>query len=224
MLNANLQTPKDHIHEAERQHELLSYSILDTLPEESYDSLTAIASEICGTPISLVSLLDDKRQWFKSHHGLEATETPKELAFCAHAINAPTDVFIVEDARTDERFHDNPLVTSQPHVIFYAGVPLLNENGLPLGTLCVIDNVPKKLDASQIKALDSLAKQVMSLMELRRKKMQLEGSVTMLEEKNTELRNFAAIAAHDLKAPLNSISTLADVFSRHYADEVGEEG
>jgi GAF domain-containing protein len=193
--------PEDHIKEEERQLELASYSILDTIPEEEYDSLTAIASQICGTPISLVSLLDDKRQWFKSHHGLDAPETPKEVAFCAHAINATDKVFIVEDAREDVRFHDNPLVTGQPHVIFYAGVPLTNENGFPLGTLCVIDNVPKKLSTSQLKALEALSDQVMILMELRRKKIQLEKSMVLLKEKNTDLRNFATIAAHDIKAP-----------------------
>lgn len=168
--------------------------------------------------------MDDKRQWFKSHHGLPVTETPKELAFCAHAINEPSNIFVVEDARKDVRFHDNPLVTDNPFVIFYAGISLVNENGYPLGTLCVIDNEPKKLTDPQIEALYALAKQVMTVMELRRKKIQLEGSMALLEEKNTELRNFATVAAHDLKAPLNSISTLSEVFNRHYSEGVTEEG
>ncbi len=142
--------PKDHIKEKERLAALDSYSILDTLPEEDYDNLTAIAAEICGTPISLVSLLDNERQWFKSHHGLGATETPKEFAFCAHAINEDDDIFIVQDSRTDERFHDNPLVIGEPRVIFYAGIPLTTEEGLPLGTLCVIDHKPKLLSQGQL--------------------------------------------------------------------------
>ena len=219
-----MQTPETYEQEDLRLAQLASYSILDTLPEKGYDDLTAIASEICKTPISLVSLVDDKRQWFKSHHGLDATETPKEVAFCAHAINAPHEVFVIEDAREDERFHDNPLVTGQPHVIFYAGVPLTNVDGFPLGTLCVIDNKPKKLDDNQLKALDALARQVMNLLELRRKTKQLDKSIALLEMKNEELKNFATIAAHDIKAPLNSISTLSDVFTRHYSDEVSEEG
>lgn len=219
-----MQFPVDHPQEKERVEELKTYSILDTLPEEEYDNLTAIASEICGTPISLVSLLDDKRQWFKSHHGLPVSETPKELAFCAHAINEPNNILVVEDAREDQRFHDNPLVTDNPYVIFYAGISLVNENGYPLGTLCVIDNEPKKLTDAQINALNALSKQVLTVMELRRKKLQLEASMTLLEEKNTELKNFATIAAHDIKAPLNSISTLSDVFNKYYSENVTEEG
>ena len=175
-------------------------------------------------PHSLVSLLDEKRQLFKSHHGLRVSETPKELAFCAHAINQPSNILIVEDAREDVRFHDNPLVTDNPYVIFYAGISLVNENGYPLGTLCVIDSKPKKLSSTQINALNALSAQVLTVMELRRKKFQLEASNALLEEKNIELKNFATIAAHDLKAPLNSISTLSDVFNRHYSDGVTEEG
>lgn len=219
-----MQFPVDHPQENKRVEELKSYSILDTFPEEENDNLTAIASEICGTPISLVSLLDDKRQWFKSHHGLPVSETPKELAFCAHAINQPSNVLIVEDARQDERFHDNPLVTDNPYVIFYAGISLVNENGYPLGTLCVIDNKPKKLTDTQINALNALSAQVLTVMELRRKKLELEKANALLEEKNKELKNFATIAAHDLKAPLNSISTLSDVFNGHYSEGISEEG
>jgi len=156
-----------HKHENERLKLLESYSILDTLPEIDYDNLTAIASEICNTPISLVSLIDSKRQWFKSHHGLNISETPKDYAFCAHAIIDPNDVFIVQDTRKDERFFDNPLVTGDPNVIFYAGVPLVGANNLPIGTLCVIDHKPKLLSQTQILALKALANQVMNLLELK---------------------------------------------------------
>ena len=174
--------PKEHDNERERLKDLESYNILNTLPESDYDGLTGIAAEICGTHISLVSLIDDKRQWFKSHHGLDAAETPKEYAFCAHAINDQDNVFIVEDARRDKRFHDNPLVTGEPFVIFYAGVPLVSENGLPLGTLCVIDDKPKLLSKSQIHSLKALAQQVMNLLTLRKKRLTLRNTLNDLEE------------------------------------------
>ncbi len=166
--------PEIPANEEARQEELRSYSILDTLPEKEYDEITYLASQICGTPISLISLLDDARQWFKSHHGLSASETPKELAFCAHAINDKFNPLIVTDSRKDERFHDNPLVTDDPNVIFYAGIPLITPNGFPIGTLCVIDNTPKHLDDSQVNALILLSNQLMKLLELRKKKAELE--------------------------------------------------
>tara|TARA_R110000851_G_scaffold99252_2_gene214232 strand:- start:507 stop:1661 length:1155 start_codon:yes stop_codon:yes gene_type:complete len=203
---------------------LRSYSILDTLPESDYDNITKIAAEICGTPISLISLIDDKRQWFKSHHGLDATETPKEYAFCGHAINTPNDVFIVQDARKDERFHDNPLVTGDPHVIFYVGVPLVSEAGLPLGTLCVIDHKPNLLSQSQISSLSALSNQVINLLELRKSKQQLERTIMELEEKNEGLERFAVVAAHDLKTPLINISSLAQLFQNQYKDILDSEG
>ncbi|MEQ9287765.1 MAG: GAF domain-containing sensor histidine kinase [Cyclobacteriaceae bacterium] len=216
--------PHDHPKEEQRLKELESYSILDSLPEKDYDNITAIAAEICGTPISLVSLVDDKRQWFKSHHGLDATETPKEYAFCAHAINQADSIFVVEDSRKDQRFHDNPIVTGDPKVIFYAGVPLVSENGLPLGTLCVIDHKPKSLTRGQIQSMEALSHQVMNLLALRKKGAQLEGVLEELEEKNQELERFAFIAAHDLKSPLNSMSGLINVFLNEHGKNIDTEG
>jgi len=216
--------PSDHIREKERLKELDSYSILDTLPESDFDNLTAIAAAICGTPISLVSLLDDKRQWFKSHHGIEVDETSKELAFCAHAINSPEKVFQISDARKDERFFDNPIVANEPHVIFYAGVPLITQNGLPLGTLCVIDHQPKELNDSQISSLEALSKQVMNLFELRKNKLELEKTLRHVRESNQSLARFATMAAHDLKSPLNNISMLTNLFLEEYGKTINKDG
>ncbi|GGA78223.1 hypothetical protein GCM10008015_18650 [Flavobacterium palustre] len=165
-----------HIPENEDQRlaELHSYQIIGTLENEDYDFLTRMAAEICGTKISLISLITENKQWFLSHHGLKERETAKDLAFCAHAINQPNEIFIIEDSNKDERFFDNPLVTDYPKVIFYAGIPLINENGFPLGTICVIDDNPKKLSEKQIDSLKLLAKQVINLLELRRKTFELK--------------------------------------------------
>ena len=145
--------PANFTHENDRLKSLESYSIIDSISENDYDNLTAIASEICNTPISLVTLLDENRQWFKSHHGLTVSETSRDISFCGHAINQDEDIFIVQDARSDIRFHDNPLVTGNPNIIFYAGVVLKTADNFPLGTLCVIDSKPNLLNASQIKSL-----------------------------------------------------------------------
>ncbi len=216
--------PENHKQERERLKLLESYSILDSLPEIDYDNITAIASQICNTPISLVSLIDMKRQWFKSHHGLDVTEIAKDYAFCAHAINNDNEIFIVQDARKDVRFNDNPLVTGEPHVVFYAGVPLVGSDNLPLGTLCVIDHKPKLLSQTQIQALKALANQVMNLLELRKTKAQLEQSLQNVEQINRELESFAYIAAHDLKSPLNNISSLTNLFLDSYGYKLDLEG
>ena len=181
--------PGETKNEKERLRELESYGIMDSDIEEDFDNLTHLAAQICGTNISLVSLVDDQRQWFKSRYGLAAPETPKAFAFCGHAIHQPDQVLIVKDARRDERFHDNPLVTDEPFVIFYAGVPLISQNGYPLGTLCVIDDKPKELTEQQIGALRALSNQVMNLIELRKKKRQLQEKNLLLERKNEEISN-----------------------------------
>lgn len=185
--------------ESNRIEALKSYDILDTLPESDYDAITTLASEICQTPIALISLVDDKRQWFKSNHGLDTRETPREFSFCAHSILNPTDVFIVPDSRQDDRFFDNPLVTGDPHVVFYAGVPLVNKDGYPLGSLCVIDNAPKQLNDSQLNALKALGKQVVNLMELRRSNKALSTLKELLEQRNGELEQIAAIARDEVR-------------------------
>lgn len=167
--------------ETARLDALREYAILDTLPEASYDDITRLASDICEAPIALVSLVDRDRQWFKSKTGVDLSETPREVAFCAHAILEP-DLFVVPDARDDSRFADNPLVINPPHVRFYAGAPLLTSRKEALGTLCVLDKVPRTLTERQKDLLRALSRQVMAQLELRRHIAQQHQYREMLEE------------------------------------------
>ena len=165
--------------EKQRLAMLRQYQVLDTATEKIYDDLTKLAATICNVPISLVSLIDSGRQWFKSHHGLTAEETPRDQAFCAHAI-LQNDILVVEDAAYDDRFRNNPLVTNDPSIRFYAGAPLTVASGANLGTLCVIDRVPRTLAGFQLDALSVLRDAVVAHLELRRTVDEirvLEGSI-----------------------------------------------
>ena len=160
--------------EAERLGLLRMYCILDTAAERAFDDLTKLAATVCGTPIALISLVDDRRQWFKSKVGLDAEETPRDVAFCAHAIERKDELFEVENAALDPRFADNPLVTGDPKIRFYAGAPLVVESGAALGTLCVIDRRPRSLTPDQRSALETIRSAVVSLLELRRIRSDIE--------------------------------------------------
>jgi len=168
---------------------LKQYEILDTLPEKEYDDITRLAAYICNTSIALVSFLDDTRQFFKSHYGLKIKETPIEHSFCFHAIKKPTDIFIIEDIRKDKRFKSNPLVTSKPNIVFYAGVPLTTQEGILLGTLCVLDTKPNKLNQEQIVSLQSLANQVMQLLILRKRNNEINESKSLIDNETARLKN-----------------------------------
>ena len=160
-------------HEMERLQSLRDYEILDTPPESTFDDMVRLASSICGTPISLVSLVDGERQWFKANLGLGASETHRDLAFCAYAILHPEEVLYVPDALEDPRFAANPLVLGDPHIRFYAGAPLVDARGRGLGTLCVIDRQPRRLAPHQVEALQILSRLVMAQLEQRREILRL---------------------------------------------------
>ena len=208
--------------ESERLQQLRLYRILDTPPEDAFDRITRIISKTIGVPIALVSLIDKDRQWFKSRHGLDASETPRELAFCAHAILGKK-VFVVEDALNDERFFDNPLVTSDPSVRFYAGAPLRTGDGLNLGTLCAIDRQPRKLSEDHRQLLEDMAHLVVDEMELR---LGLQQAMSGLAEE-TRLRSlhddFIATISHELRTPLTSIKGSLGLLEHGAAGELPDK-
>jgi GAF domain-containing protein len=158
--------------DTQRLKVLWQYDILDTVPEEVFDDLTELAAIICEAPIAMITLVDEKRQWFKSKVGVTVSETSRDISFCGHAIEQ-SELFIIPDATQDRRFSQNPLVTSEPKIRFYAGAPLVTPDGYALGTLCVIDKVPRELRTEQKQALRVLARHVMTQLELRRHSREL---------------------------------------------------
>ena len=177
--------------EAQRLKVLWQYDVLDTVPEEVFDDLTELAARICEAPIALISLIDEDRQWFKAKVGVSLSETSRDISFCAHAIKQQ-DLFIIPDATQDARFANNPLVISDPKIRFYAGAPLITPDGYALGTLCVIDKVPRELRMEQKQALGVPARHVMTQLELRRHARELSDAHEAKAATNEELEKLQA--------------------------------
>jgi len=209
--------PSKPSNEAERLEALRSYELLDTLPETVLDFITQAASDFCGTEISLISLVDESRQWFKSSVGLEASETPRDISFCGHAILQPDELFEVEDTKLDPRFANNPLVTDNPNIRFYAGMPLTTSKGHSLGTLCVIDSKPKKLSSSQKEGLKHLSNAIIELFDQR-----LNTSLTPLGRAIEETLNNGIIITDANKAdnPITYCNKGFEVLCGYSHDEV----
>lgn len=197
--------------EADRLAALDGYDIMDTPDEAEFDDLVVIAAQICDTPMALISLVDARRQWFKATKGVTAKETPREIAFCAHAIQQP-GVFVVEDAVLDPRFARNPLVTGDPNLRFYTGAPLTTPDGLPLGTLCVLDTKPGRLTPAQTTALEALARQVVAQLELRRmlaaQKREAELRTLLIQELQHRIKNVLATVQAIVSQSLRNSASL----------------
>lgn len=184
------------MNEVERLEELKSLDILDTSPEKDFDDLTLLASQVCDTPISLVTLLDESRQWFKSNLGLDVNETPREDSFCQYTLDFPDHVLVIEDAEHDSRFVSNPLVTGYPGIRFYAGAPLVTSRGNVLGTLCVIDTIPRKISDKKKEALQVLSRKVMSAIELRGLATSQNETIEETAQRLIKLTNKAPLAIY----------------------------
>lgn len=192
--------------EAERLAALRRYRILDTEPERGFDDLALLASHICGTPMALITLVDEHRQWFKARVGVSIAETSRAVSFCTHAIHQ-RDIFVVSDALNDERFRDNPQVTESPHIRFYAGAPLVTPDGHALGTLCVADRKPRTLAPEQMQALKALRRQVEAQLELRLNLMELEQALAERDRAEAEQTKLIA----DLRASHDNVRRLSEL-------------
>src|SRR5262252_7939276 len=176
------------LNEKARLQALRRYKILDTDPEKAFDDLTILASHICQTPVALITLIDSDRQWFKSRVGLSVSETPREVSFCARAIQQ-SELFVVPDASKDPRFSSNPFVVSDPKIRFYAGAPFTSSDGHPLGTLCVVDMVPRQPTPSQQSALLALSRQVQAQLELRKNLIELRVALDERDRTTVDLQH-----------------------------------
>lgn len=181
--------------EKQRVEAVRKQAIIDTPPDAAFDNIAQLAAVVCNTPTSLISFVDAERQWFKARHGFDTVETARNISFCSHAIKTPDDIFIVADARLDARFSSNPLVTGDPFLRFYAGMPVVDTQGLALGTLCVIDQHVRQLNEMQLDVLRALAKQISMLLNSGQQTRYLSEQLNYLSSNNKLL----ASALHKLQ-------------------------
>lgn len=201
-----------------RLHDLYELGILDTEEEEEFNEVVELASHICHTPISLISLVDISRQWFKAAKGVSAKQTRRDISFCGHAIVKDNPFFEVEDAWEDIRFADNPMVLNNPHIRYYAGVQLLSKNGSRIGMLCVNDTKPNKLNDEQVLALKVLANHVSKMLDLRLAKKQLEEKNRELEARSEVHTKMISIIAHDVRGPIGSLKNFFELAEQQSID------
>jgi signal transduction histidine kinase/ActR/RegA family two-component response regulator len=220
-----MQSAPKHPRENERIEQLQALHILDTDGEAAYDELTRLVTLVLGTEIALVSLVDQERQWFKSRCGIDARQTSRDIAFCAHAIVEPDSLFVVENALDDVRFADNPLVTSGPEIRFYAGMPIkAPDTDLPVGTVCAISAQPKSLTDMQREQLTLIARQVERLLVMRRYQMQLISARELAERANRSKTRFLATISHDMRTPLHGLLGTVDLLlEREHLADVAEQ-
>ncbi len=212
------------VNEKSRLSALEKLELLPLTQEDSYDNITKLASFICKVPVSLITLIGDDRQYFKSKVGTDRTEAERNISHCSHAILHPEDLLEINDTREDPRFKNNPYTLSNPPLLFYAGMPLKSFDGSVLGTLCVLDTAPRKLDEEQKIAMKSLARQVENLFELRRQNIDLQKVKEELKRKNNQLKNFAGTVSHDMKMPLANIIITSDLLKVKYGDKIDAQG
>ncbi len=208
--------------EKARVENLYTYDIVDSLPEEEYDNITKIASDICGTPVSLITTMEEERQWIKSAVGTDVTEVPRDISFCSHLLTNGEDI-IFKDLRRNADFTDHPMVAGPLQVGFYAGVPVFSVEGYPIATLCVLDNEPRELTEKQIKSLQALAKQVAVLLKLRKTLRQTEQLNRELQTANDNLESFNYMVTHDLKTPLREIRNYLEAVQEDFGEVLPEE-
>ncbi len=211
--------------EKERLAALRESQLFGSSPEAEFDNITKLASFICKTPVSFISLVGESSQWIKSKVGTNLCESDRDISFCSHAILKPKMLMEIPDTRKDKRFEDNPFVVRENDpIIFYAGMPLNDHNNQVLGTLCVIDNKPNKLTPEQVENLKALATQVEMLIELKQKNKHLQEVKKELNQHNAMLKDFAGVVSHDMKMPLANMIITADVLKAKYGKYFDEEG
>lgn len=192
--------------------------------EDNFNNITKLASFICNTPVSLITIIGGEKQWVKSATGTDVKEMERDISHCTHAILDPETLMEVRDTREDSRFADNPFTLSEPPILFYAGMPLKAPNGAAMGTLCVLDTQPRTLDEGQKEALKALARQVENLFELRRQNLHLQKVKEQLNVRNNQLKDFAGTVAHDMKMPLANIIITTDLLKAKYGEQLDLQG